>query len=221
MKVGTDGTLLGAWARGGDTILDIGTGTGLIAMMMAQRFPDARIIGIDIDHDAVLQARENVAVSPFGNISIVEGDVRTFFNILTNPSQELGTLFSTIVANPPFFVESLECPDNRRTVARHASSLSYRDMMATAWRLLNDDGELSVIIPADCKSRMDTEATFAGFSKSRECAIKTTPKKAPRRFLLAFRKHPVSVVESETGIIEDAPNLRSAWYSELTKDFYL
>ena len=78
MKVGTDGTLLGAWARGGRAVLDIGTGTGLIALMMAQRYPEARIVGIDIDARAVGQACENVAGSPFRNIDILEADAKTF-----------------------------------------------------------------------------------------------------------------------------------------------
>ena len=240
MKVGTDGTLLGAWAHGGDTILDIGTGTGLIALMMAQRFPRAHVIGMDIDHDAVEQARENVAASPFSNIDIVEADVRTFKGggAVSRPHNamdktvcflEAGTSnfnlqssnFKAIVSNPPYFENSLQCPDSQRTTARHTSSLSYHDLMATAWRLLADDGELSVVIPADCKSRLEAEAALTGFSKSRECSVCTTPRKPPKRHLLAFRKHPVSDIERTKGIIEDAPNVRSPWYHELTKDFYL
>ena len=78
MKVGTDGTLLGAWARGGQTVLDIGTGTGLIALMMAQRFPEAQVVGVDVDPEAVAQARENVAASPFASrIQLLHADIRT------------------------------------------------------------------------------------------------------------------------------------------------
>ena len=214
MKVGTDGTLLGAWAHGGATILDIGTGTGLIALMMAQRFPDAHVVGIDIDHDAVVQATENVAASSFRNIDILEADIRAVEKLQTSN-------LKAIVCNPPYFVDSLECPDSQRTMARHTSSLSYRDLMSAAWRLLADDGELSVVIPDECKARLESEAALAGFSMSRECAVKTTPRKQPKRWLLAFRKHPVTDIERETGIIEDAPNVRSHWYGELTKDFYL
>ena len=213
MKVGTDGTLLGAWARGGQSVLDIGTGTGLIALMMAQRFPEAQVTGIDIDPEAVAQARENVAASPFSNVEIEENDVKTFF-----PSHF--SLFTSIVCNPPYFVDSLESPDSQRTLARHAASLSYRDLMAAVARLLADDGEFSVVIPFDCKSRLESEAALAGFFKSRECAVRTTPKKQPRRYLMAFRRHP-SELELTEGVIETAPNERSPWYQELTKDFYL
>ena len=211
MKVGTDGTLLGAWARGGHTILDIGTGTGLIALMMAQRYPEAQVVGIDIDHEAVMQAKENVAASPF-NIDIIEADAKTF-NVQRS-------MFNVILSNPPYFVDSLECPDGQRTMARHTASLAYGELMAAVNRLLADDGEFSVVIPFDCKARLECEASLAGFFKVRECAVKTTPRKPPRRYLLAFRKHPDELELSE-GIIETAPNVRSEWYQQLTKDFYL
>lgn len=211
MKVGTDGTLLGAWARGGHTILDIGTGTGLIALMMAQRYPEAQVVGIDIDHEAVVQAKENVAASPF-NIDIIEADAKTF-NVQRST-------FNVILCNPPYFVDSLECPDSQRTMARHAASLAYGELMTAVNRLLADDGEFSVVIPFDCKARLECEASLAGFFKVRECAVKTTPRKPPRRYLLAFRKHPDKLELSE-GVIETAPNVRSEWYQQLTKDFYL
>ena len=211
MKVGTDGTLLGAWARGGESVLDIGTGTGLVALMMAQRFPAAHVAGIEIDHEAAEQARENAAASPFAErISIVEADARAFG----------GGPFDAVVCNPPYFVDSLECPDGQRTLARHASALTYRALMTAARRLLADDGELSLVIPFDCKPRLEQEAALAGFFKVRECAVKTTPRKLPRRYLLAFRNHPCEPELSE-GIIEMRPGVRSPWYQALTNDFYL
>jgi tRNA1Val (adenine37-N6)-methyltransferase len=237
MKVGTDGTLLGAWAQGGQTVLDIGTGTGLIALMMAQRFPKACVVGIDIDHEAVSQARENVAESPFRNIEIVEADVKNFStevwssarpeSLTTHRSFDFDTIcshgfstFNAIVSNPPYFVDSLECPDNQRTQARHTSSLTYRDLMSAVGRLLSDDGEFSVVIPFDSKKLLESEAALAGLFKVRECAVRTTPCKLPKRYLLAFRKHPAALEVTE-GIIEIAPNVRSEWYQQLTKDFYI
>ena len=212
MKVGTDGTLLGAWARGGMLVLDIGTGTGLIALMMAQRFPNSQIVGIDIDPVAVEQARENVAASPFLNIDIIEADAKTY-NVQRST-------FNVIVSNPPYFTDSLKCPDAQRSLARHSSSLLYGELMTVVNRLLADDGEFSVVIPFDCKALLESEAALAGLFKVRECAVKTTPKKQPRRYLLAFRKLP-GELELTEGIIEIAPNVRSPWYQELTKDFYL
>ncbi len=264
MKVGTDGTLLGAWASvpsvvghasqraisgnppivghasqraiSGNppivghasqrvSILDIGTGTGLIALMMAQRYPQARVTAIDIDPQAVRQARENVAASPFADrITIIEGDIRTLHitsQKVTSPSlpshspfTSLSLPFEAIVCNPPYFDSSLESPDAQRTLARHTSSLSYRELMACTWQLLSDDGELSVVIPFDCKARLETEATLTGFHLTRSCAVRTTPSKPPRRFLLAFKKHPTPLFNEELVV-------GSAAYTELTKEFYL
>jgi len=225
MKVGTDGTLLGAWARGGQRVLDIGTGTGLIALMMAQRCPDAQVTAVDIDADAVRQARENVAESPFAErITVVEGDINTL--TIPNSGNHISHLspliyhFDAIVCNPPYFNDSLTCPDEQRTTARHTTTLTYCELMAAVARLLSDDGEFSVVIPFDCKARLEAEAALAGLSKTRECSIRTTPRKAPRRFLLAFRKHPVAV-ETTEGVLETEPGQRSDWYHALTNEFYL
>ena len=204
MKVGTDGTLLGAWASGGRQVLDIGTGTGLIALMMAQRFPDAQVKGIDIDADAVGQARENVAQSLFSdrvtidhcNLTVAEG------------------CYDCIVSNPPYFVQALSCPDDKRTMARHADTLTYTELMEGGWRLLSEDGVFSLIIPFDCKGRLESEAALMGFFKTRECAVRTTPTKTPRRFMLTFAKHPSALQQEELVI-------GSENYKELTKDFYL
>ena len=225
MKVGTDGTLLGAWARGGQRVLDIGTGTGLIALMMAQRCPEALLTAVDIDANAVRQARENVAESSFAErITVVEGDINTL--TIPNSGNHISHLspliyhFDAIVCNPPYFNDSLTCPDEQRTTARHTTTLTYRELMAAVARLLSDDGEFSVVIPFDCKARLEAEAALAGLSKTRECSIRTTPRKAPRRFLLAFRKHPVAV-ETTEGVLETEPGQRSDWYHALTNDFYL
>lgn len=212
MKVGTDGTLLGAWASVSNRekpllILDVGTGTGLIALMMAQRFPEARVVGIDIDADAVLQAQENVAASPFANrVDILHQD---FADTVGNSDKP----WQAIVCNPPFFTQSLPCPDDKRTMARHDETLSYRTLATNAWQLLSDDGELSVIVPADQQSRMDAEASLAGFFKSRVCMVKTSSAKPPKRVLLAYKKHPAMLQRQELTI-------GSTEYHELTKDFY-
>lgn len=226
MKVGTDGTLLGAWANGNgngnengngnqkedEKILDVGTGTGLIAMMMAQRFPKAQVVGIDIDGDAVKQAQENVAASPFTDrVTILQQD----FSSMPNAQCKMHNgQWSAIVCNPPFFTQSLPCPDDKRTMARHDDTLSYRTLVTNAWQLLSDDGELSVIVPADQQTRMEAEAILAGFSLCRECKVRTSANKPPKRVLLAYKKHPVTPLRTTLTI-------GSEEYHELTKDFYL
>lgn len=204
MKVGTDGVLLGAWAHGGSCILDIGTGTGVIALMMAQRFPDAQVTAIDIDDGAVRQAAANVAQSPF--------DLR--IKVTQASLQEHKGLYEAIVCNPPFFIDSMQAPDRQRNMARHATTLTYAELMQHAWRLLSDDGELSVVVPFDYRKRMEDEATFVGFFPSRVCAVSTSERKPAKRYLLAFRKHPCLCEQQHLTIGSDA-------YRALTGDFYL
>lgn len=204
MKVGTDGVLLGAWAKGGPRILDIGTGTGIIALMMAQRYPEAQVTAIDIDEGAVRQAEQNVSQSPFlGRISVLQQAVQ----------EHLGE-YESIVSNPPFFIDSLQAPDEQRNMARHTATLSYAELMKAAYRLLADNGELSVVIPFDYRRRMEDEAVFVGFFPSRVCGVKTTERKPAKRYLLAFRKHPCPCEKSEITIGDET-------YNRLTEAFYL
>ena len=204
MKVGTDGVLLGAWANGGPSVLDVGTGTGIVALMMAQRHPLCQVTALDIDEGAVRQAEFNVAHSPFAER----------VTILHERVQDHVGEYDAVVSNPPFFIDSLAAPEAQRNMARHADTLSYAELMQAAWRLLHEDGELSVVVPFDYRCRMEDEATFVGFFPSRVCAVKTVERKPARRFLLAFRKQPCPCV-SETMTIGDDTYLR------LTGDFYL
>lgn len=213
MKVGTDGTLLGAWASGGKHILDIGTGTGLIALMMAQRFPSAYVQAIDIESSACEQARENVLQSPFSDRIRVENVA-----IQEYVSEKK---FDAIVCNPPFFVDSLGCPDDKRHMARHTSSLSFADLFSCVANLLEERGVFSVVIPVESMSNIDSAAALSSFRCIRKCAVRTVPLKHPRRYLLAYAKYNVSTYEYREESIEDANHQRSKWYSELTSEFYL
>lgn len=208
MKVGTDGVLLGAWARGGSRVLDVGTGTGVIALMMAQRYPDAQVLGIDIDEGAVSQAKANIQSSPFSSrIQAEQTRVQDMSDALTG-------CFDAVVSNPPFFIDALQAPDHQRHIARHAETLTYADLMKAAVRLLHEAGELSVVIPFDYRRRMDDEAIFQGLFPCRVCAVMTTPTKPVRRYLLAYRKHPCRCEQTEM-VIGDSQ------YQLLTQDFYL
>ena len=204
MKVGTDGVLLGAWARGGEQVLDVGTGTGLIALMMVQRYPEARVTALDIDEGAVRQA----------TINVEQAEAKDRIRVVQQRVQEHKGQYDAVVSNPPFFIDSLNAPDTQRNTARHAETLTYAELMEAAWRLLKDDGELSVVVPFDYRQRMEDEATFRGFFPSRVCAVKTVERKPAKRYLLAFRKHPCQCVK-ETMTIGDEQ------YRQLTGDFYL
>ena len=212
MKVGTDGLLLGAWAHGGSRVLDIGTGTGLIALMMAQRFPDAHVDAIDIDADAAAQAEDNARRSPFAD--------RVAVRCVSLQEFEIEREYDSIVCNPPFFTQSLQSPDSKRTLARHSVALPFDDLFRHARRLLSEDGVLSIVVPSDALSQIETAAAMNGMFLVRRCLVRTTRKKPVRRLLLSFSQKP-SPIQNEEGIIQEAINEPSEWYRNLTCDFLL
>lgn len=213
MKVGTDGVLLGAWARGGRRVLDIGTGTGLIALMMAQRFPQAEIDAIEIDHDATVQAAENVACSPFADrIKITETALQTF---------KPATHYNIIVTNPPFFAHSLLSLSKSRSMARQTDSLPFSAIFSFATEYLAPDGELSAVIPSDYLDEFSQEAFLRGMFLSRQYNVRTVEHKLAKRCLVAFSlSRPASFDQREVVLLADN-NKRSSWYAELTQDFYI
>ncbi len=212
MKVGTDGVLLGAWAPGGARILDIGTGTGLVALIMAQRFGESTVDAIDIDTDACEQARQNVAESPFADrIRVWQSDLQHF-----SASQP----YDAIVCNPPFFINALLCPDSKRAMARHTGTLSPRDLFVHAYRLLADGGTLSIILPTDQAEGFVAESIIAGFFEKDRVRIKTTENKAAKRLLLSFTKKSCAVRTNAEQTLFYGQQ-KSEWYHDLTADLYL
>lgn len=219
MKVGTDGVLLGAWATGGRRVLDIGTGTGLIAMMMAQRFGDASITALDIDHAACEQAMANVVASPYqGRIEVVETSLQDF---ATQHAGVLELRYDSIVSNPPFFANSLKNPDQRRATARHTDTLSYADLFRGVSPLLADSGEFSTIIPVDCLSAFVAEGYIFGLSVKRKCAVRTVMGKQPKRCLVSFTRRNVDSPDVQEVSMRDDNGGFTPWYKALTNDFYL
>lgn len=212
MKVGTDGLLLGAWAQGGSRVLDIGTGTGLIALMMAQRFPDAHVDAIEIDTDAAAQAEDNARRSPFAD--------RVAVRCVSLQEFEIEREYDSIVCNPPFFTQSLQSPDTKRTLARHSVALPFDDLFRHARRLLSEEGVLSIVVPSDALSQIETAAAMNGMFLVRRCLVRTTRKKPVRRLLLSFSQKP-SPFQNEEGIIQETFNEPSEWYRNLTCDFLL
>ncbi len=213
MKVGTDGVLLGAWADLPETacrLLDIGTGTGLIALMLAQRAPQAEVWGVDIDD--VAQARENGAASLWG-------DRVRFAQI---PVQEFSDgVFDRIVSNPPFFVDSLTCPDAGRTTARHAVTLSYSDLCDAVLRLLAPCGRFSLILPTPEAEHFLAQSRGRLYL-TRRTDVRTTPRRAPKRLLLEFAAEPAGDLRSSELVIGTGEHEQyTAEYRALTRDFYL
>lgn len=214
MKVGTDGVLLGAWApvESSKRILDVGTGTGLISLQLAQRNSDAIITAIEIDEAAAGQAKENVARSPWSNrIEIVCCDFRNY------ASKEK---FDLIASNPPYFIDALRCPDEQRRLARHTGELNYELLFRNSTRMLSEQGGVSIIVPAEVeKAVIDTVWTHKLFPH-RRLRVFTKPGKPCRRVLFTFGFAEIPCAE-ETLCIEVEHNEFTPEYINLTRDFYL
>lgn len=216
MKVGTDGVLLGAWAAGGRRILDIGTGSGLIALMMAQRFPEASVTGIDIDGDACRQATANVMASPFAErVRIVEASLQKFAAMAgVGP-------FDAVVCNPPYFQKSLKPDDARRSLARHNDSLSFRELAVCSKELLRDGGTLSVIAPMSAVEEIESEAIISGFTTRRLLALRTKKSKPASRFMIELVRGLATDYSRSEEVLDEDGGQRTEWYWNLTKDFYI
>lgn len=215
MKVGTDGVLLGSLAQGGTNVLDIGTGTGIISLMMAQRYPEAKFTAIEIDDNAYLDARDNFLDSPFGNrITLRQCAFQDY-------ARTTSDRFDCIVSNPPYFDESLENPDEGRTRARHTSSLPFRELIGGAYKLLEDEGYFSVCIPPEVLKKFSAECLITGFTLAHCHAIKSVPRKQPKRYVLIYKKGVIAEPQEHTYTMQNPDGSRSPWYQELMKDFYL
>ena len=234
MKVGTDGVLLGAWARVEHChrILDMGTGTGLVALMAAQR-SRADVVAIDLDADAVAQAAENVAASSWGKrIQVLQADARelkpTLFQHDTDDNgnnsevriQNSKLLFDAVLCNPPFFENSLKSPDAARTMARHTDTLSFDELARSAACLLAPEGELSVVIPYDRAHDMTVSAACCGLFATRQTIVVPVEGGKPKRILMAFSREGAAHT-IETLCIHDAQRQYTPEYVRLVEDFYL
>lgn len=216
MKVGTDGTLLGAWAEvpsQAQRILDIGTGSGLIAIMIAQRHPFAQITAIDIDNDCILQARENIDACPWNSrIDLHHTSLQDF-----HPEKK----FDIIISNPPYFVDSLLSPDDKRSTARHTSTLSFEELTDGVVRLLAPKGKFSLILPP-AESRLFLSAARGKLYLTRQTELWSTPQSGVRRILMELQASPPEILpNTECLYIEDEEKNFSEEYRALTKDFYL
>ena len=214
MKVGTDGCLLGGWFNCGESerVLDIGCGTGLIAIMAAQRC-NALITGIEIDCKAAMQARINADNSPWGErIEIINGDLLEY---------DSNMRFDCIVSNPPYFNNSLKCNNEQRTLARHNDSLTPEAFFTHTKEILSTNGSISLIIPDDVFELWEKEAIFKGFSTHRITFVRTTPRKKAKRILVEFGREACTSPKTEELILEDHPGEYSEKAKNLLRDFYL
>lgn len=220
MKVNTDGVLLGALmtiSPGSRNLLDVGTGTGAVALMAAQRLSAScagpvHVDAVDVDAPSVREAAENFASSPWASSLSVFG----------SPLQEFvpGRVYDHIFSNPPYFEDSLANPDSRKADARHTASLSYRDIFAFAAQFLSAGGLVSLILPSEARDPLLREARSYGFFPCRIVDIRTTPAKAPRRIVAEFSRTRVECPQTSILTIQEEGRYTSE-YAALLKDFLI
>lgn len=213
MKVGIDGVLLGCWAdsAGADRVLDVGTGTGLIALMIAQRC-NAAIDGIDIDEGAFEQASINVAASPWAD------RIKVSLCSLQDFKVEWG--YDLIVSNPPYFIDSLKTPDDKRTTARHTDCLTHEELINYSSKLLAQTGRICLILPVLEGLRCIEYAGLNGLYCTRLVEVHPTPVSGAKRLLIELSFCPAETKKSQL-IIEESRHVYSARFAEMAKDYYL
>ena len=218
MKVGTDGVLLGAWVDLSEVrnVLDVGTGTGIIALMMAQRHVSANITAIDIDSEAYVQATENFLISPWnGRLTAFNQSIQSF-------GQNREGLYDLVVCNPPFFQNSFKSANSSRNLARHTDSLSADELICNAFLLSSENARLAVVVPEEQAEQFIELCHKNFYNLVRSLCVKPNMTKPAKRRLLEFKKHfRGDSQEKEISIETTARHFYSNEYKELTKEFYL
>ncbi|MBA3680453.1 MAG: methyltransferase [Bacteroidetes bacterium] len=217
MKVGTDAVLLGAWVfpNGSKTILDIGTGTGVISLMLAQK-SEAKITAIDIDKESTEQAKVNVAESIYNNKVEVK-------NIsIQHLAKESDQKFDMIVTNPPYFIDSFKGVEITRAIARHADALPFEELIDSVKKLLDTKGKFCLILPKNEAAIFRKLAEAQGLYLSKLLRIRTKPEKeSEKRHLMQFEFKETEFSESTLVLEENESRNYTQAYKEFTKDYYL
>jgi len=215
MKVGTDAVLLGAWCPVDDAknILDIGTGSGIIALMLAQRSLATSIVdAIELSQEDALQALYNVRSSPWpGKVNVIHGSIQSY---------KPDTLYDLIVCNPPYFSNSLLPPDRRRKEARHDTNLPHPDLVQAVAHLLGEKGIFCVILPVAEADTFRQICQVKGFHLHRITQFKTRSNKPHERELMAFGREEKSTLKDEL-VLYEFGDTKTRDYQRLTGEFYL
>lgn len=216
MKVGTDAVLLGAWVSHSKAknILDIGCGTGLLTLMMAQRFENSFITGIEIDPDAMLDAKYNIDNSEWGDrIQLINESISNF---------TLDSKVDLIITNPPFFPYDTLAPDQKRALARSGSGYSFIDWLRISSSLVEVNGKIAFILPIDYWQNIEKDVVELGFSIYRRCNVKPTPQKDVHRVMIELQQEEcTSTIIEELTIENNKRHDYTSDYIALTHSFYL
>jgi tRNA1Val (adenine37-N6)-methyltransferase len=214
LKVGTDGVILGAWAdvAGAERVLDIGTGTGLLALMVAQRNEGAQVDAVDIDDASAEQATENVAASPWSDrVRVHRMDVRRM---------KSDRKYDLIICNPPFYAGEMASPDPRAGLARHSGELSFEELVEQVDEHLADHGRFACIIPMNREVELAAAFAQRSIHPARRCEVKYLEDRPPKRLLLEFGRGRKDF-DPELLVVEHRPGEFTLQYKYLLKDFLL
>lgn len=218
MKVGTDSVLLGAWCpivNNPKTILDIGSGTGILSLMLAQRTNSEQIDAIEIDEDAYEQCVENFENSLWNDrLFCFHADVEEFID---EPEDE----YDLIISNPPFYTEDFKTDNLQRDLARFQDALPFEILIETAALLLSENGVFSVIIPYKEETHFIELCAQNDLFPVKATRVRGNPTSEIKRSLLAFKRYELAILEADELIIETARHQYTLEYIELTQDFYL
>ncbi len=217
MKVGMDGVLLGAWAdpSAAERILDVGTGTGLISLMMAQKNNGAQIDAIEVDQEAFNEAVLNCQQSSWNNR--IKLKLCSFQEFLERTNLK----YDLIVSNPPFFSNGVKAPLENRAQARHSDSLPLNVLISGAAGLLQEKGRIALVLPIESLQEIESLAQSNGLFLSRLCRVKPNPVKPEFRILIELTNRQNSLQEENLMIEFEKHHDYTPEYKELTRDFYL
>lgn len=209
LKIGSDGMMIGAWVQfqGCSSILDIGTGSGLIALMQAQKYANAQITGIDIHEGSILDANDNASKTPWAS--------RLYFNSVDVKTYQPNNKFDAIVSNPPFFVNSTKSNNKALSTAKHTDTLSPLDIINISPSLLNKEGLLAMILPFDLGTEVINYALSKGFTLRRKCIVYPVSYKKPNRLMFELQ-----MTESDIEYQEDIIYVRDSAKNNAFSDGY-
>ena len=209
LKIGSDGMMIGAWVQfqSCSSILDIGTGSGLIALMQAQKYANAQITGIDIHEGSILDANDNASKTPWTS--------QLHFNCIDIKTYQPNKKFDAIVSNPPFFVNSTKSNNKALSTAKHTDTLSPLDIINISPSLLNKEGLLAMILPFDLGTEVINYALSKGFTLRRKCIVYPVSYKKPNRLMFELQ-----MTESDIEYQEDIIYVRDSAKNNAFSDGY-
>jgi len=228
MKVGTDALLLGSWSQveHAEWVADIGTGSGIVALMAAQRASRARVVGVELEPQATIQANENFGASPFA--TRIQGVHSSAQDFALDPANQ--GKFDVVLSNPPFFTNKPKSPHPEMIMSRHDEALPLKQLLNVAFDLLKNNGRFQLVWPFDRKDELEVEAVQKGFVLDRVTAVCGSIHRDPNRLLMSWMKDEqkgdaseqtpqMERMHIEEGLRKDGQPVLSPAYIQLLKPY--